>query len=542
MSRPIRFVLAAAVLAVLVNPGRAWADGAGQEDLDRATELQLNKPKTIDELSAVIRLVESALEKGLDQGHADFARSLLAATLVQRGSTFAGMLIASPLQGPDFADRRKAALADLERGVQLSPKQPQACFLIARLNLLPDGDAKRAGEALRQAIELSTDQPPLHAQALMLRATIEKNPEKRLADMDEAVRTLPDDAAVRRNRGLVRADLGKLEESLADMDEAIKLAPKDLANYEAKAIVLVGLKKYDEALVNLDKVLELSPNSVTPLLQKARVHGLQANLDAALHEIDLAHSMEPENAGVLLMRAGVYRDKGERQKALADTDAALKLQPKLPGALRLRAVLLADLGKRTEAIAELEGLRRAEPKDLLVLLELGMLYSADDQHDRALEAYSAVLAQRPDEPLALRGRGDALLNLGKHRQAIADYEALVKLQPKDPGTLNNLAWVLATSPDEKLRDGKRALALATEACELTQYKAAHILSTLAAAYAETGDFPAAIKWVEKGLEVAKAEEKEPLGKELESYRSGKPVRESLSAQKPKEPPQEKPQQ
>jgi len=538
MSRPIRLILAAAVLAILVTPGRAWADGAGQDDLDRATELQLNKPKTIDELSAVIRLVESALEKGLDQGHADFARSLLAATLVQRGSSFAGMLMASPLQGPDFANRRKAALADLERGVQLSPKQPQACFLIARLNLLPDGDAKRAGEALRQAIELSTGQPPLHAQALMLRATIEKNPEKRLADMDEAVRTLPDDAAVRRARGLLRADLGKVEESLADMDEAIKLAPKDLANYEAKAIVLVGLKKYDEALVNLDKVLELSPNSVTPLLQKAQVHGLQSNLDAALHELDLAHSMQPENVVVLLLRAGVYRDQGEREKALADVRAALKLQPRLPDALRL----LADLGKRGEAIAQLEGLRRAEPKDLLVLLQLGMLYSAEDKHDRALEAYSVVLAQRPDEPLALRGRGDALLSLGKHQQAIADYEALIKLKPKDPGTLNNLAWVLATSPDEKLRDGKRALALATEACELTEYKAAHILSTLAAAYAESGDFQTAIQWVEKGVEVAKAEEKEPLGKELESYRAGKPWRESLSAQKPQQPPPEKPQQ
>jgi len=540
MLRPIRLILAAGVLAILVTPGRVWAEGAGQEDLDRATELQLNKPKTIDELSEVIRLVESALEKGLDEGHADFARSLLAAALVQRGSSFAGTLIGSPLRGPEFAERRKAALADLERGVQLRPKQAQACYLIARLNLLPDGDAKRAGEALRQAIELSTDQPPLRAQALMLRAAIEKDAEKKLADLDEAVRTVPDDAAVRRARGLLRADLGKLAESLADMDEAIKLAPKDLANYEAKAIVLVGLKKYDEALVSLDKARELSPDAIAPLLQKARIHGLQANLDAALHEIDVAHSMEPEDVGVLLMRAGVYRDKGEREKALADADAALKLQPKLPGAMRLRAVLLADLGKRGEAIGQLEELRQAEPKDLLALLQLGILYSGEGKYDRALEAYSAALAQRPDERLALRGHGDALLNLGKHQQAIADYEALLKLQPKDPGTLNNLAWVLATSPEEKLRDGKRAVTLAAEACELTDYKAAHILSTLAAAYAETGDFQAAIKWVEKGVEVAKAEEKEPLGKELKSYRAGKPWRESLSAQKPQEPPPEKP--
>ena len=58
----------------------------------------------------------------------------------------------------------------------------------------------------------------------------------------------------------------------------------------------------------------------------------------------------------------------------------------------------------------------------------------------------------------------------------------------DEGLLNNLAWVLATSPDDKLRDGKRAIELATKAAEVSNYETPHVLSTLAAAYAETGDF------------------------------------------------------
>ncbi len=94
--------------------------------------------------------------------------------------------------------------------------------------------------------------------------------------------------------------------------------------------------------------------------------------------------------------------------------------------------------------------------------------------------------------------------------------------------LNNLAWLLATSPDEKLRNGKRAIELATEGCKVTEYKQAHLLSTLAAGYAETGDFKTAIEWSKKSVELAGEDIKENLTKELESYEAGKPWRELLN--------------
>lgn len=104
--------------------------------------------------------------------------------------------------------------------------------------------------------------------------------------------------------------------------------------------------------------------------------------------------------------------------------------------------------------------------------------------------------------------------------------------PKDPGLLNNFAWVLATSPEEKLRDGPRAVKLATESCEQTEYKQAHILSTLAAAYAETGNFDTALKWSAKAVEIGSQEHGEELKKELESYQARKPWRELLSEKEP----------
>ena len=146
-----------------------------------------------------------------------------------------------------------------------------------------------------------------------------------------------------------------------------------------------------------------------------------------------------------------------------------------------------------------------------------------------MQTYDEILQADPKNWMAYRGRGDLHLTRGKHREAIADLEQANELSPRDTGVLNNLAWVLATSPEESLRDGKRAIDLAKQACEETQYKEAHILSTLAAGYAETGDFTTAVEWSRKALEIGEEEMKPALAKELESYEASKPWRELQTA-------------
>ena len=64
-----------------------------------------------------------------------------------------------------------------------------------------------------------------------------------------------------------------------------------------------------------------------------------------------------------------------------------------------------------------------------------------------MATYGQVIEAEPKNAAGFRGRADAYLSLGKQAEAVADYEAALAIDPKNSGVLNNLAWLLATSPD-----------------------------------------------------------------------------------------------
>ena len=93
-----------------------------------------------------------------------------------------------------------------------------------------------------------------------------------------------------------------------------------------------------------------------------------------------------------------------------------------------------------------------------------------------------------------------------------------------PAGLRERSWILATCPNSKIRDGEQAVVLATRACELTDWKEPHCLTTLAAACSEQADFENAVRWQQKAIDLltTTGPEIKEWQKALVRYKSKKP--------------------
>jgi tetratricopeptide (TPR) repeat protein len=463
---------------------------------------------------------------------------MLAATLYQHANRLSSAIFEQTPPSPRWPVVRQFALKDLTKAKTFDPKLPDVFLLEAKLQALPGGDEKAAGTAIDEAIVLlkASDDVRELAKALVVRASMTEDNDKKLADYDAAVKADPENTEAWQGRALLYLGKGDSEKAIADLTKLVEKDKDNAAALGALAEALTNIKKYDEALKLCQQVIDLAPRSTLGHNLRARVQIMKDDLKAAIMDLDEALKIDPNDLPALLMRSRLHAAEGNDEQAKADVEKALQQRPDLPQAILLRSMLAAQKEKFGEAIADLQLLLQTDPTNAEYRLQLATYYVGDKRPRKAIELLTTVIdgfgvnldaEQKELKADVLRSRGDALLSVGKHAEAVLDYESALKLDPEDTGVLNNLAWVLATSPDDAVRNADRSIELGTKACDLTKYEKPHILSTLASGYAEKGDWETAIKWSSKAVELGDKEEdvSDQLKKELESYKEKKPWRE-----------------
>jgi Tfp pilus assembly protein PilF len=275
---------------------------------------------------------------------------------------------------------------------------------------------------------------------------------------------------------------GRIKEATEHARQAMQLAPAYSPAVAELATLLVKQKDFAGAAQLSVAGLSLDPFSNQLRLALGIAEFMQDNKIEGLKQISLAMKLNPK-----------LMDSESAQPATgSDSIPAEVLTPELRIDL---ARILVEFGASAKAISYLR-----------VALDI-----------------------QPQNPQAHMQMAVALTGEHEISHAINEYREALRLDPGLVGALNNLAWLLATSVDDQVRDGREAVRLARRACELTEYREPVIIGTLAAAYAEAGEFDQAVETAKRAADLALSFGQTTLANRnqqlLQSYREHRPYRE-----------------
>ena len=191
---------------------------------------------------------------------------------------------------------------------------------------------------------------------------------------------------------------------------------------------------------------------------------------------------------------------------------------------------LIQNGRIDEAIALYQRAIMFHPDHFLARYSLGHALLEKGELDGAIQACQSALLLRPLDVDCHTTLGIALEEKGNPAEAIQHYKKALELSPNSISTLTNLAWLMATSQDAAVRNGPRAVELATQADRMVGGTNALVLRTLAAAYAENGEFGKATKTARSAMQLARMHSEDSLTTDLDQqialYQLGMPYRQT----------------
>lgn len=348
--------------------------------------------------------------------------------------------------------------------------------------------------------------------------------------LEEALERNPNFAETYLNLGRLDRVIGQFEPAVERFRTALVLKQDLVPARLEMGICLAELGRFNEAIDQYQQAL-LYQDDFHVHLQFGRILSRAKDFDGALRHLSIAQDLEPQSAAVRSNVADVLWMRGDARAAESNYLAALELDPNLAEAHRGLALLLARAGRLKEAYPHFQRVQQLVPSDTRTTQDFSALVVW--HLDALIAHYTQTVKLHPEDAASHGTLAHALAARRRHREAIEHLQAALALKPDWLDGANNLAWMLATLNEPNLRNGKEAVRWAAMVCEKTGHGNVEYLDTLAAAYAEMGDFAEAVRIAETARQIAKANGQDPLAEVVEArakrYRQKQPYRENTLA-------------
>jgi tetratricopeptide (TPR) repeat protein len=221
--------------------------------------------------------------------------------------------------------------------------------------------------------------------------------------------------------------------------------------------------------------------------------------DRAIADFTKALELEPQSTLALSDRGETYNMKDEPKRGLRDFDEIIRLKPKDANAYMLRADALRLMKQWDAALDAATTAIQLDPGSAFAYHVRGQAYLGKKEYAKAARDFSESDRLDPNHPENMRARAETFSAQGDYTSALRELRSMVERFPRSAEAHNSLAWFLATCPDATYRNGAEAVVYAESACDLSEWKKLAEIDTLAAAYAQAGDFNQAIKYVTQAL-------------------------------------------
>jgi len=454
---------------------------------------------------------------------------------------------------------QERALADLDAATKLDPKFAPA-FAARGATHRALGRLNEALADLDAAIKLDPKLPAPYSERGALYAS-RGDLVHAFADLDAALALDPTEPAALRTRSILYMRKGDTDAALKDASAAVRAAPKDPAALHHRSSIFVARGDWAEAMRDLEDAVAAGPNFAPAFLARATVrascpYGKFRDAVGAFKDAKRARELIGEANGFALealaaasAELGDYAGAARFQKAAGDdpvyaasTSTAAdrlatyearrpyRLDPPLLGtdakALVTRGNQFFVRGQFERAIRDYDAAIKLDPKNAKAFYGRGCAHARVDDTIRALLDLTEAIKLDPKDTSAFVDRAIVRVIRGDWEQAVADFDEAIKLDPNHVNALTHRSMIRSTCPEEKLRDAKKAQADAKAACALTNWAAGYPLEGYAAAFAEAGDFEAAIKWQVQAMtdKPYTAANGPSMRYRLELYQSKKPLR------------------